>query len=243
MFKRFRFAELLDRDFRYLTVNEYGDKKHRPHFHILLFVARKESDKLNTPSIIRNIIFDNLGKFFAINKGTKKEPVYEKLFTYRQKYTKNGIKTNYFVKYVEDYDAQDKICSYLGAETQDLVDTVTNVKTTRYLIGYVNKPSKYEQKLECVIDRYKEDDIMRNKLVRMLRSQVRYSKGFGCGFTNGKKYYLPKISVRCSLNSIIYTELCDSLPEKYEDFCEMYPDMRNDLIDFLAMKKYQAAKS
>lgn len=41
MFKRFRDAGYLSgRSYRYLAVNEYGERKHRPHFHILLFVSK-----------------------------------------------------------------------------------------------------------------------------------------------------------------------------------------------------------
>lgn len=232
MFKRFRHLDNIDgREFRYLAVNEYGDRKHRPHFHCLIFVAKQEGDDDVTPHKLRDVLFNNLGSLFAINVGTRKHPVYERLFTYRYKYTAQGPKTNYFVKYVEPSE-------FYQYTNSDMIIDETYVKTIRYLIGYVNKPSKYEQKLECVIDSYKDDPFYQNKLKHLLRSQVRYSKGFGCGFQNGKKYYMDKISVRCSSDTLIYTDLVDTFPDNFEDFREYYPDMYNDFEEFLKDDPY-----
>ena len=198
MFKRFRNLDNIDgREFRYLSVNEYGDHNHRPHFHLLLFVSKLENDDEQTPHNLRDVIFNTLGDCFAVNKGTRKNPKYEKLFTYRMKYKNGKLHTNYFVKYVEPNEFQ-KLCD------MDCIQDTSYVKTVRYLIGYVNKPSKYEQKLDCIINSYKDDSFTYLKLRHLLKSQVRYSKGFGCGFQNGKKYYMEKISVRCS-NNIITT--------------------------------------
>ena len=64
MFKRFRANNHLSgREFRYLCVSEYGEKFHRPHFHLLLFVSRLDSDSQSTPFILESEIFKNLGKY------------------------------------------------------------------------------------------------------------------------------------------------------------------------------------
>lgn len=233
MFKRFRNLDNIDgREFRYLTVNEYGDKKHRPHFHILLFVAKLDGDNETTPHFIQDVLFKSLGPLFSINVGTRKNPKYERLFTYKFKYTSQGPKTNYFVKYVEPSEFYKYVSSQVIDESY--------VKTVRYLIGYINKPSKYEQKIECILNNYKkQDDFLYNKLRHLLKSQIRYSKGFGCGFTqDGKKYYMDKISVRASSNVLIYTDLVDNLPDDYNDFKENYEDLYNDLREFIKEDHY-----
>ena len=233
MFKRFRNLDNIDgREFRYLSVNEYGDRNHRPHFHLLLFVSKLENDNEQTPHYLRDTIFNTLGNCFAVNKGTRKNPKYEKLFTYRMKYKNGKLNTNYFVKYVEPNEFQ-KMCDI------NCIQDSSYVKTVRYLIGYVNKPSKYEQKLDCVINSYKEDSFTYLKLRHLLKSQVRYSKGFGCGFQNGKKYYMEKISVRCSNNVLVYSELVDSLPDSYEEFVDCYGDLADDFIEFKEKNYYK----
>lgn len=181
MFKRFREHRHINREFRYLCVNEYGDKKHRPHFHILLFVGKQDNDDENTPHFIREVLFQNLGNYFSKNVGTRKNPQYEKLFTYQVKNTIKGIKTNYYVKYVESDDL-------FTIVNNDFIPKDENVKSIRYLVGYVNKPSKYEQKIDCIIDSYKDDNRLYLKLRHLLKSQLRFSKGFGCGFTDGKSF-------------------------------------------------------
>lgn len=231
MFKRFRNLNNIDgREFRYLSVNEYGDRKHRPHFHLLLFVSKLEGDNDTTPHRLQKVIFNTLGDCFAVNKGTRKNPIYERLFTYRLKYKNGKLNTNYFVKYVEPNE-------FYSTINEEISETYT--KTVRYLIGYVNKPSAYEQKIEVMLDKYKETDrFLYNKLKHLLRSQIRYSKGFGCGFVDGKKYYLPKISVRASSDTILYSDLVDSLPSSFEEFKEDYPDMYYSLDEFIKLDIY-----
>ena len=232
MFKRFRANGHLDREFRYLAVNEYGDKKHRPHFHILMFVSKLESDDVYTPTTIQNIIYKHLGNYFSKNIGTRKHPIYEPLFTYQVRYTSEGVKTNYFVKFVENEDLFTYVKSNYTSREE-------NVKAIRYLVGYVNKPSKYEEKVDYVIDSYKEDRQIYLKLRHLLKSQVRYSKGFGCGFENGKRFYLDKISVRCSEHAHEYSQIVDSLPKSYDEFCEQFPSFNEMVLEWRERDFYQ----
>lgn len=227
-FKRFRAGNHIDRDFRYMTVNEYGDKKHRPHFHCLLFVSKVEGDTEQTPHFFREIIFNNLGEYFSKNVGTRKYPKYEKLFTYQEKIDCFGKrKTNYFVGYIEPNE-------FTNILHYDSIQDINHMKAIRYCCGYMNKPSKYEQKVEIFIDKYKDTDKnLYLKLRHLLKSQVRVSKGFGCGFNeDGTKFYLDKISVRCSANAHVYTEITESLPDTYEEFVEMYPSFNEEILEW-----------
>lgn len=222
MFKRFRDSHCLDRDFRYICVNEYGDRKYRAHAHLLIFVARHAGDSLVTPYQIEEILFKNLGKYFAVNVGTRKHPKYEKLFTYQIKYTSKGVRTNYFVKYV-------------SAEKYNNIPTQSDeyVKTIRYLISYINKPNKYEEYLQSkIFDLRLYDPILFRKL-SFLRSRVRFSKGLGFGFVDGKKHSLRPISVGCSYTVGYFNSLRKDLPKKYEEFELLYPDLAQSVIRFM----------
>lgn len=237
MFKRFRAANVLDgRDFRYLCANEYGTKKFRPHFHIDLYIARRADDDETTPYKLREIIFNNLGKFFARNVGTRKHPKYEQLFTYRRRIIKGKEKSNYFVQFVEP----EQFDTYLK---KDFIQDVNIERSIRYLINYINKPNKYDRKVNCIIDRYKDDIYMYNKLKNLLKPQVRFSKGFGCGFTNGKQNYLEKISIRCSENTFVYTDLVNNLPDDYEQFSKEYEDLYLEVEEWREKDFYKKYKN
>lgn len=232
MFKRFRDSNLLNREFRYLCVNEYGDTNHRPHFHLLLFVARKSDDNIATPYSIEKQLFDNLGKFFAKNIGTRKHPVYKKLYTFRIRYKNGRINTNYFVKYVES--ATNNKYAFTNNDTEDS----TFIKTIRYLIGYVNKGSAFDEHIESMLNQL-SDVLLYDKLCSKLRSRIRFSKGFGCGFDElGNKTYLPKISVRASSNALVYSELVHNFPESYEEFYDNYPQLADGLRSFILCDRY-----
>lgn len=232
LFKRFRSSGLLDRDFRYISACEYGDEFARPHFHLLIFVAKKEDDTTVTPFTIEKILKDNLKKYYAINVGTRKHPKYERLFTYAQRITPKGIQTNYFVKFVDpnEHINKDAYSNYTG-------DSCTTIKTIRYLLGYVNKSSSFDN---TIIQMLKDitDVKFRKKLENILKSKVRYSKGFGCGFVDSKKHYLPKISVKGSSSTILYSEMAKNLPKTFAEFVVMYPDKLDDLQKFISLNRY-----
>lgn len=232
MFKRFRDSHSLDREFRYLCVNEYGDTFSRPHIHILIFVSKKHTDDDNTPYDIEHILYDNLKRFWAINVGTRKSPIYEPLFTFAQRISSDGrIMSNYWVKYVESN------CFYDSLKD---IDDSSNIRAIRYLIGYVNKSTRLDSFISKIITNHLHDSLLCCKLKKLLSSRLRFSKGFGFGFTEyGDKFFLPKISVRASSNLLIYQELCSNLPDNVDDFEKLYPDLFNNVLVFIRKDKYR----
>lgn len=214
LFKRLRNRGVIDRPFRYLCVNEYGDKRSRPHFHLLLFVAKYDTDDKTTPLFYERLLFDNLIKYYSVNIGTRKNPIYEPLFTYRVKYTTTGMKSNYFVKYV------DPAVTY---DYNDNDNSTTFSKTIRYLIGYVNKGSRFESVIENELIDLK-DDVLKRKLKNILSCRVRYSKGFGNGFYNKEKVDMPIIDVHLSYFTYLYSMLKDNLPYTFNQYIDLYSD-------------------
>lgn len=224
MFKRIRFNNILDRDFRYLSVCEFGDVRHRPHHHLLIFVSKLDTDTDSTPYIIERTLFDNLKRYYAVNIGTRKNPYYECLFTYALRRTPSGIKTNYFVKYVD--------ISHNSSLT--VTDSDTLVKTIRYLIGYLNKSSAFDTFVGELLAPLKiTDPILYARLSTKLRSRCRYSKGLGFGFINGKKHTMQPIYNNMSLHVAEYNIAKQTLPPTWEEFQTLYPDEAQNTIDFL----------
>lgn len=224
LFKRFRKNNVLDRDFRYLVALEYGDKRHRPHAHILLFVSRLQSDDKSTPYFIEKLLFDKIKLYFADNVGTRKHPVYDCLFTYRHRYTPKGVKTNYFVKYVEQ-DLPD----YSFVQS----DTTTTIKTIRYLIGYVSKGSAFDATIKKYLQDI-HDEHLRYKLELLLRSKIRYSKGFGLGFTDAFKNEQKRTYVKVSQLSALYN---GDFPVTFSGFADLYPDLIPQIRNFIVRSR------
>lgn len=225
MFKRMRANEVIDRDYRYICVTDYGSAKNRPHFHLLIFVAKKDGDTLVTPYHYENLLFTYLQIYFAKNVGTRKQPKYEKLFTYAVRRSSAGVKTNYFVKYV----------SIERDFSHTITDSTTLVKTVRYLIGYMNKSSKFDEHVaDLLAPLLYTDQILYSKLSRLLRTQVRYSKGLGFGFdSSGQKQFLSPISLSNSLNVALYNDFKRTLPKTFELFQEEYPELAQQTLDQL----------
>lgn len=213
MFKRFRNNNYLNRDFRYIAVNEYGDTYHRPHAHLLIFVSKQDDDSELTPFIIEKLLFDKLKDCYVTNVGSRKFPQYEPLFTYACKWENGQFKTNYFVKYVK-------------SDTEDSL-----YKTINYLIGYINKPNAVDEYLVQMATLYTDTHI-RQKLLLKLRSKVRYSKGFGMGFFNGKKAYLTRKQYNASLTNIFVNDVMNYLPETFKEFVDTYPEYYNKVVTF-----------
>lgn len=229
MVKRFRASNLLDRDFRYLVVNEYGDAFSRPHFHLLFFVSKKNDDDRLTPLRIERVLYDNLKRFYAMNIGTRKHPIYEPLFTYCERVTPFGLRCNYWVKYVEPGTDD-----YLIDENESC-----DIRAIRYLIGYVNVSSRVDGSISEFLSKHSHDELLCKKVRNLLSNKVRFSKGFGCGFINGVKYYLPKISVRASSNVLTYSELVDNFPITADDFELQYPDLYEQVLEWISDDVYR----
>lgn len=234
LFKRVRNINLFgNRDFRYLCVIEYGDTYSRPHFHLILFVSRLDGDSSTQPYHLEKLIFDNFRQLYAVNLGTRKQPIYESLFTYRRRVTSKGVKTNYYVKYVCPGELPEYALSDSSISTP-------HVKTIRYLLGYVNKGSSFD---DTIISKLSTiyDVKLRTKLKHLLSSKVHFSKGFGFGFdtSSGQKLYLPKISVKSSLATLQYSINRDLLPPTFDDYAASHPSIADEVSNLFANNIYK----
>lgn len=104
---------------RYVAVSELGKRNGRPHFHILFLVEKRPGDEgilpastlLNLPSRtgckpevytkLERALYKAVFKYWAINVGTRKNPVYEPLFKYRKRYYGGKVYTNFDLHYVD----------------------------------------------------------------------------------------------------------------------------------------------
>lgn len=81
MMKRIRLSEKV-RPFRYFLVSEYGGKNHRPHFHFILSVERRDTDDFYTIMNLEKEYHDLFLLEWRRNVGDNWNPKYESLCDY-----------------------------------------------------------------------------------------------------------------------------------------------------------------
>lgn len=198
MFKRMRDNNTLGRPFRYLACSERGTKHGRPHFHILFLVPKHDKDDINTCNTLNAALSDMLLRYWSTNIGTRKNPVYERNFTYKQRFIGNRLYRNFDCHYVNPV-----------LTTEGVADVVY------YVTKYMFKQSKKEDALRRLLfARFKEKDSFKS-VWDVVKSRMMCSKGIGVdGWLETE--VVPEVSVITSLpdtsGDMPAWMLCEDLP-------------------------------
>lgn len=104
-FKRIRKRNIFGKQFRYFVASEYGGKNHRAHYHILFSVPKDTTKSIAEKTVEAVKIGKDIQKEWSINVGTRKNPVYQSLFTYAQKWQGGKRYCNYDFHYVKPQDS------------------------------------------------------------------------------------------------------------------------------------------
>ena len=156
MLKRIRQA-YPDLKFKYLLVQEYGSKRHRPHYHFILSLPRLGNPTLAEKMSTAYRLFDIFLKQWKRNYGSDRCPVWRPLLTY---YRRNG-KYNYDLHYLDPNSSKDGL------------DGVA-FYVTKYILKYDKWVDRFKSKLYFSLSNEDFKDAW-NKL----RPRVLMSKGFG----------------------------------------------------------------
>ena len=100
LFKRLRNNDSFGRPFRYLAVSERGKERSRPHFHILWFLPRYPGETLADGQSLNARLYSSILDYWCVNKGTRKFPIYEPLFTFHSRYLGRKLFSNYDTHFV-----------------------------------------------------------------------------------------------------------------------------------------------
>lgn len=167
------------RNLRYVAVSELGKTNGRPHFHILFLVEKRPDDEAILPAVylkglparkgvkpevytkLESALYHAVFKYWAINVGTRKNPVYEPLFKYRKRYYGGKVYTNFDLHYVNP----------------DLTtEGVSNVAyyVTKYIMKGSEKEARRQQFLRLNLS---EEDY--NLAWKTIRCRCLMSKGLG----------------------------------------------------------------
>ena len=148
-------------NFRYMACSERGGKRHRPHWHFMVFYPKSavcdSYNRINEFHLwnLQSTFWPLFLKYWRSNRGGRKFPIWVPKLTYQQK----GHKRN--------YDLQ-------------VIDTVTKdcSDSAFYITKYSTKFDDYEQRLKSAIRlNTTEEDF--KEIWSKVRSRFIWSKGFG----------------------------------------------------------------
>lgn len=170
MVKRLREKKLFPRETRYIVVSERGTERARPHFHCIWIVKKYEKDdNIYTPINLEKkywkLILDNWQR----NYGSRRNPIYKPLLTYRTARIAGKIVSNYDLHY---------IVSSVGDDGAAAV--------TYYVTKYMLKTGNHDKKLHQAIKlNYESDEAQ--KIWNTVKSKCTYSERLGLDPTFEKK--------------------------------------------------------
>lgn len=202
MFKRMRDNNTLGRSFTYLAVSERGKERSRPHFHIIFFIPKHEGDDYNTCINLEQALKDMLLRFWSTNIGTRKNPIYERNFTYRQRWIGRKLYRNFD-------------CHYVNPNLT--TEGVANVGF--YVSKYIFKDSPKEESLQQMLKIRTEDAFYFSSVWDIVKSRCVASKGLGLDGvfeTYLKPVYVPESVVSFKRVEVAYNPKDTDLPPDAE---------------------------
>lgn len=124
---------------KHFAVSEYGGNRHRPHWHLLFSYPISDSDSFSFPINLEYTLRKLVLRFWSVNVGSRKNPVYEPLFTFRSR----GKFRNFDLHYVCPRENPDN--SNVGAYVSKYM-----LKFDSYVSGMLgNILGYYIDKLKC----------------------------------------------------------------------------------------------
>ena len=89
------------RPLRFVATSERGGKRHRPHWHLIVFVPKLPEDSPLTGKVLESELFNLFKQHWSKNIGTNRKPIYEPFFQYVRYYSRGRVRTNYDLHLIE----------------------------------------------------------------------------------------------------------------------------------------------
>lgn len=211
-----------NRDLKYLAVSELGKANGRPHFHILFLVEKKPEDigfggRITQMYSLEQCLWKHVFKYWAINVGTRKNPEYEKLFTYRKRFYGSRVYTNFDLHWVDP------------SRTREGVRNVAY-----YVTKYVMKGSEKETRRQQFLRLNLEEQEYR-EVWSQIKCKTTLSKGLGLNvrFETIESKELLYVDFNCSdyadyLDRIVSGD--DLPPDSFEPIKKVYKVRKKRLM-------------
>lgn len=104
MFKRLRKSDAFTRPFKVAYASERGSERGRPHFHLLWFLPKYDGDSFLDCMNLERIVFDAVLNEWRVNVGSRRNPVYEPLCTYKRRFVYGRLSSTYDTHYIIEND-------------------------------------------------------------------------------------------------------------------------------------------
>lgn len=186
MFKRLRKSNAIGRPFRYLCVSERG-KKGRPHFHLLLYVQKLDSDHsyiiMNLEQKVRDSVLFEWRR--NVSKSTK-FPEFKPLCQF--------VERHVFGKIISSYD-----CHYVQSTSSDGSTVGASHYVTKYFLKRDEATQKLQQALKLSLPSFEYE-----KVWNKVRTRCIQSLNFGFGLYGS---YNPK-----TVNRVKRLQILSELP-------------------------------
>lgn len=150
-----------ERRIRYVAVSELGKTRARPHFHILFFIEKLPGDDKFTPLNLEKPLRDYIKEHWAVNVGTRKNPIWEPRFTYRKRYYGGKLYQNFDLHWVNP---------------NLTTEGVANVAF--YVTKYMMKPSPKEEARQQFLKLNLQEE-QYEKVWSQIKCRLLVSKGLG----------------------------------------------------------------
>lgn len=134
LFNRLRNDNVFERGFRYLCVSERGAERGRPHFHIMFFVPKSDSDTFGDCRNMESKYFVQVLERWYKNLGSSRSPQRFPLLTYKEMFIRGKLFRNYDLHYVNP--------NYSTAGISPVAF---------YCTKYLLKKSDYEERLQIAL--------------------------------------------------------------------------------------------
>lgn len=127
---------------QYFVVSEYGKRTLRPHFHGLISLpkrfTRPQSYLHNEPcSTVTNDLYNLVKRFWSVNIGTRKNPIYEPLFTDVQSYRGRTFDLHYVKpSYQHENDVSFYVSKYIFKYDKRINKFIGLLATSEYPEDY-----------------------------------------------------------------------------------------------------------
>lgn len=193
MIKRLRNDNAFGRPFRYFCVSELGSKRARPHFHLIWFLKKYDSDSVYTPVNLEKLLFNTILSYWCRNYGSRRNPDYRPLLTYVSKFVCGKLKSTYDLHYV--------VPSPLTGDSADV-----GFYVTKYMLKPSSKAQRLQQALKLNLSEDEYEDVWKTVKPRWISS---LNFGFGCyGLQARKMSYSDRLDYLSTTDSFKYVRSC-----------------------------------
>lgn len=131
MVKRLKKSHAFGRPFRFLAVNELGEKRGRPHFHVIWIIPKFKGETRVDALALESVLFDAVLAEWRRNVGSTRKPIYIPLCTYVRRIRAGQLSYNYDLHFMDSR----------------LTDS-GNSDVAFYVTKYMFKPSDRETRLQ-----------------------------------------------------------------------------------------------